>query len=97
MGTDERKAYVLKILHIANEVPFGVDDLIDGLLSLLLSVRDAVDNFSWDRMHPERPRFLEINMNNQAEGKKHDTHHQILKTLLADLFLQSRLGFHIQT
>jgi hypothetical protein len=51
--------HVAKVLHIADKVPLGIDDLIDGLLALLLCIRDASGNFWGHSVDPELASVLE--------------------------------------
>ena len=57
--------HIPQVLHIAHEIALGVDDLVDGLLSLLFRIRYAVRDLFGDGMDPERPRlFLSETENN---------------------------------
>ena len=51
--------HVTKILQIADKVPLGIDDLIDGFLALLLCIRDASGNFWGYSVDPELASVLE--------------------------------------
>ena len=39
---------VSKVFHVANKVPLGVYQLIDGFLTFLFGVIDTVDDVLWN-------------------------------------------------
>lgn len=51
--------HVSEILHVPHKVSLRVDHLIDSFLSLLLSIRHAIDYFLWHGVYPQCPRFLQ--------------------------------------
>ncbi len=50
--------YIPEILHVAHEVSFGVDDLVDSFLTLLLCIGHARDDLRGDSVNPQRAGFL---------------------------------------
>jgi hypothetical protein len=52
-----QRTHIAQVLHVANEIALGIDDLVDRLLPPLLLIRDAIHNLLGHCMYPEQAWF----------------------------------------
>jgi hypothetical protein len=65
------RSYITQVLHIPNKIPLGIDQFVDGFLSLHLRLVDTVNDVLRHGLYPERTGLLQTgSINYQCNGER---------------------------